>query len=114
MCTGRSTLITLLLMGPMVIRLRKTPDFVALVKWGGLCRRIISNEAVCGNAFFKEHVWFKPWILRRLVDYAGLTQKQIFDCLTGDVRSHEQLKNRLIFRYGNREKIAAAFAFYGF
>ena len=82
--------------------------------WGFYVGGLLATRQYAGTHFYKEHVWFKPWILRRLVDYAGLTQKQIFDCLTGDVRSHEQLKNRLIFRYGNREKVAAAFAFYGF
>lgn len=81
---------------------------------GGVCRRIISNEAVCGNAFFKEHVWFKPWILRRLVDYAGLTQKQIFDCLTSNVTSHEELKNRFIARYGKADEIKRFFAVWSF
>lgn len=81
---------------------------------GGDVGGLLATRQYAGTHFYKEHVWFKPWILRRLVDYAGLTQKQIFDCLTGDVRSHEQFKNRLILRYGNREKITAAFAFYGF
>src|SRR5690554_3097780 len=100
MCTGRSTLITLLLMGPMVIRLRKTPDFVALVKCGGDVGGLLATRQYAGTHFYKEHVWFKPWIMRRLVDYAGLTQKQIFDCLTSNVTNHEELKNRLTARYG--------------
>ena len=88
--------------------------FDPLLNEGILCWRIISNEAVCGNAFFKEHLWFKPWILRRLVDYAGLTQKQIFDCLTSNVTSHEELKNRFIARYGKADEIKRFFAVWSF
>jgi hypothetical protein len=53
--------------------------------------------------------------MRRLVDNADLTQKQIYDCLASDVRSHTQLKNRLISRYGSqKEKIEAAVNYWGF
>jgi hypothetical protein len=49
-----------------------------------------------GSIWFVDGGWFVPRILRRLTFGGVLTEKQIFDCLTSDIRSHEQLKNRLI------------------
>ncbi|ASB50742.1 hypothetical protein CDL62_17085 [Alkalitalea saponilacus] len=64
--------------------------------------------------FTNDRGWFKPRILRRLAFGGVLTEKQIFDCLTSDVRSHAQLKNRLTQRYGKRTQIEAAFSAEGF
>jgi hypothetical protein len=82
--------------------------------WGFYVGGLLATRQYVGTHFYKEHVWFKPWILRRLVDYAGLTQKQIFDCLTSNVTSHEELKNRFIARYGKADEIKRFFAVWSF
>ena len=82
--------------------------------WGFYVGGLLATRQYAGTHFYKEHVWFKPWILRRLVDYAGLTQKQIFDCLTSNVTSYEELKNRLIARYGKADAHKRFFAVWSF
>ncbi|SKC24227.1 hypothetical protein, partial [Alkalitalea saponilacus] len=83
--------------------------------WGYYVGGLLATEQYGGDRFTGRDYWFRPFILRRLVDNTGLTQKQIFDCLTSDIRSHEQFKNRLISRYGNkREQIEEAFSVWGF
>ncbi len=40
--------------------------------------------------------WFKWHIIAKMIDNQILDKKQIYDCLTCDVRSHGELKDRLI------------------
>ncbi len=49
--------------------------------------------------------WFKPGILYYLVQNAGLTESQIFDCLTSNVNNHEILKNVLCSKYPNKRSL---------
>ncbi len=59
--------------------------------------------------------WFKPKIIWDIYINGILTKKQIFDCLTRDVKSHEQLKQSLITRYpGKKYDIIKIFNDYGF
>lgn len=50
-----------------------------------------------------------------MIDNQILSKKQIYDCLTCDVRSHGELKDRLIGNYPSKSvEINSIFAQYGF
>ena len=49
--------------------------------------------------------WFKTKILQELISQNHLTKKEIFSCLTNDVKSHAELKQKLIERYPAKERI---------
>ena len=79
---------------------------------------LATQEYNAGGKFdlhdYREN-WFKQEIIASLlVGSVGLTHKQIYDCLTEDVRSHEQLKNKLILKYGNEAAIKKVFSNNGF
>jgi hypothetical protein len=82
--------------------------------WGFYVGGLLATERYGGDRHTHQWSWFRPWIVRRLVENAGLTPEQIYQCLTSDVRNHEQLRNKLISSHGNQQQINAAFAFYGF
>jgi hypothetical protein len=102
--------------------------------WGFYVGGLLANERY-GHLFTEDNTrlpfegdfwWFRPQIFRqftgvkprpialnpRLAD--PLTEKQIFDCLTSDVISHAQLRNRLISNYGRQDEINAIFTSFGF
>ena len=59
--------------------------------------------------------WFKWHIIAKMIDNQILSKKQIYDCLTYDVRSHGELKDRLIGNDPSKsEEINSIFAQYGF
>lgn len=59
--------------------------------------------------------WFKWHIIAKMIDNQILDKKQIYDCLTYDVRSHGELKDRLIGNYPSKSvEINSIFAQYGF
>ena len=75
----------------------------------------------CSNYYFGEAInysnslWFKPNILRYLVQNVGLTERQIFDCLKANSTSHESLKQVLYNKYpALKEKIIEEFSDYKF
>lgn len=84
------------------------------MRWGYYVGGGVAKEEYEGDRYEGEWYWFRPFIMKRLVENAGLTQKQIIDCLTSDVRSHEQLRNRLISRYGKKDEITQVFKDWGF
>ncbi|WP_157666544.1 hypothetical protein [Alkalitalea saponilacus] len=90
--------------------------------WGYYVGGLLATEQYEGTHFNGDD-WFRPEILRQLGHNRNvrlthltnpLSEKQIFDCLTSDIRSHEQLKNRLISRYGRATEIRAVFEAFGF
>jgi hypothetical protein len=91
--------------------------------WGFYVGGLLATRQYAGTHFNGVDNWFEPRILRQLTNNAQswlprlsrpLTEKQIFDCLTRDIRSHEQFKNRLILRYEREDEITAVFAHFGF
>jgi hypothetical protein len=58
--------------------------------------------------------WFRPKILRHIVNNTSLTLRNIFNCLTSDITNHTLLRNRLIQRYGRQQEITEVFAEFGF
>ena len=59
--------------------------------------------------------WFKWHIIAKMIDNQILDKKQIYDCSTYDVRSHGELKDRLIGNYPSKSvEINSTFAQYGF
>jgi len=49
--------------------------------------------------------WFKTIILQELISQNHLTKKQVFSCLTDDVKSHADLKQKLIEKYPTKQII---------
>jgi hypothetical protein len=82
--------------------------------WGYYIGGMLATQNLPGSWYEGEDYWFRPHILKRLVENAGLTPKQIFDCMTNDVNTHEKLKQKLISRYGKDTQITSAFSHYGF
>jgi hypothetical protein len=99
--------------------------------WGYYIGELLANARYM-NLFSEEPIvpfrgngwWFRPDIMRQLTLVKpsddnprltnALTNKQIFDCLTSDVTSHAQLRQRLISRYGRQDEINAIFSSFGF
>lgn len=82
--------------------------------WGYYIGGMLATQNLPGDWYEAEWKWFRPYILKRLVENAGLTPKQIFDCMTSDVNTHEKLKQKLISRYGKDTQITSAFSHYSF
>ena len=91
--------------------------------WGFYIDGLLTSRQYGGDRFDTRIYWFEHGIIRQLTSNAltwrprltnPLTEKQIFDCLTSDVRSHTQLRNRLIQRYGRQQEITAVFTHFGF
>ncbi|SKC24311.1 hypothetical protein, partial [Alkalitalea saponilacus] len=90
--------------------------------WGYYVGGLLATRQYEGT-HFRGDDWFEYRILRQLTSNSQtwlprltnpLTEKQIFDCLTSDVRSHSQLRNRLIQRYGRQQEITTIFTHFGF
>lgn len=81
--------------------------------WGFYVGGLLATRAYPGSYYNGTTYWFRPQIMRNLVG-AGLSEKQIFDCLTSSITSHEQLKNKLIERYGKADEIKRIFAAWSF
>ncbi len=60
------------------------------------------------------YTWFKPQILRDLINSRHFNEQKIFDCLTGDVDNHFKLKNKIISKYGQSTLVTQVFSTYGF
>lgn len=59
--------------------------------------------------------WFQYMIVQSLISEGYFTKKQIYDCLTTDVKSHEDLKQKLIERHYDKQAIInQIFQYYGF
>ena len=93
--------------------------------WGYYIGGMLTLRNYGGNRFEGDRYWFRPDILRQhtleRANYsshptlnAPLTEKQIFDCLTSDIRSHEQLNKRLTSRNGRQDEINVIFQSFGF
>ena len=92
--------------------------------WGFYIGGLLASEYYGGDWFNGTRYWFHPQILRQLGANADteedatltnpLIENQIFACLTSDVRSHEQLRNRLVQNYGRQQEITTVFEAYGF
>ena len=52
-----------------------------------------------------EGLWFKPAIIWNLYRDNVLTKKEIFQCMTSDVRSPEELKARMIQKYPLKKEL---------
>ena len=82
--------------------------------WGYDIGGMLATQNLSGSWYEGEDYWFRPHILKRLVENAGLAPKQILECMTSDVITHENLKQKLISRYGKETQITSAFSHYGF
>ena len=92
--------------------------------WGYFFGGMMASNEFGGYKFTGDSYWFCPQIHRQLTgiysrpDYPRLTNslsaKQIFDCLTSDVKSHEQLCYRLTSKYGRNNEIESIFTSLGF
>lgn len=68
-----------------------------------------------GQGLKHTGAWYAPQILKTIEDNAqGITPKKIYDALMFWVRSHEDLKQELIFKYGQSDIINQAFSDSGF
>ena len=90
--------------------------------WGFFLEwKCMNNQAKLGFSDFgtvnltgTSH-WFKPQIMKELNVTCGLTVKQIYDCLTSDVYSHQLLKAKLKSKHPSlSQQIDKAFSDYGF
>ena len=77
--------------------------------WGFYVGGLLATEQYSGTYYNGTSNWFRPQIIRNLVS-VGLTEKEIFDCLTSSITNHEELKNRVIARYGKAYQIKRIFA----
>jgi hypothetical protein len=60
--------------------------------------KIPSNMIYPGD----KDVWFKPQILWDIYRDTVLTKREIFDCMTSDVKSVEQLKQKMISKHSKK------------
>jgi len=80
------------------------------------------GDYICGKEYFKiegtpwkpREFWFMPDILKMAATAVPLSPKQVYNCLSSDIVSHELLKQKLIKQYGNKEDIVLCFKQYGF
>jgi hypothetical protein len=91
--------------------------------WGYYIGGMLATQNLPGSWWDGNDYWFVHRILRQLGRNAEtrfprlnnpLTEKQIYDCLTSDITNHNQLRNRLIQKYGREQEINAVFAAFGF
>jgi hypothetical protein len=91
--------------------------------WGYYIGGMLAAREFSDDTWYEDRGWFWPGILRQLGSNArtdrplltsSLTEKQIFDCLTSDVTNHEQLRTKLISKYGRQLEITAVFEDFGF
>ncbi len=73
------------------------------------------KDALPENFPAKDWVdWFKPQVFWQLYQQKTLTKRQIFDCLTNDIYSFDNLASLMYSKYPeSAEKIAEAFEKYG-
>jgi hypothetical protein len=82
--------------------------------WGYYIGGMLAAKEYGGWQYTGDGEWFRPQILRNLVNDVGLSPSQIISCLTSEVNSHSALKIKLIANYGNEKQIYATFANWGF
>lgn len=82
--------------------------------WGYYIGGMLATEEYGGWQYTGDDEWFRPQILRHIVNNTSLTPSYVFNCLTSDVNSHQALKNKLIANYGNQLQINSVFANWGF
>jgi len=82
--------------------------------WGNYFGYVCMNNKFGSGIFDPNEDWYKPGIMQRLQNNYGIDQQKIFSCLTSMETSHGKFKNKLIYLYGNSEKINEAFTFFGF
>lgn len=59
--------------------------------------------------------WFKPNIIWDIYRDKVLNKREIFNCMTSDVKSHEQLKQKMVSKYPSKKtSIITIFNNHGF
>jgi hypothetical protein len=70
---------------------------------------------VYGNIPCKDKYWFKPEIIWDLYKNKILTKREIYNCMTSDVKTHAQIKQKMISKYPSKAtSIINIFKLYGF
>lgn len=82
--------------------------------WGYYFEYVTVKQYFGNGTPLEESLWFKPQILDRLVSVYNFTPGQLFNCLTGNVNNHTELKNKIKSNYGRVSQVNEAFSYYGF
>lgn len=70
---------------------------------------------VFGNIPCANKYWFKPEIIWDIYKNKILTRREIYNCMTSDVKSHAQFKQKMISKYPSKSTlITNTFKLYGF
>lgn len=96
---------------------QKNSGYVGLGEmWGNYFGNYVCNKEYFGNPFNWEEMedWYHPGLLKSLHENTLLSNRDIFDCLTGDVTTYEQFKQKLIRKCWQNGKIDECFKNYGF
>jgi len=79
--------------------------------FGYICEKYYFGSAGLGGT----NDWYQPFILYDIDNNIyGMTPHKIFTCLQSNVRSHQELKSKLISYYGHSSQINQIFSNYGF
>lgn len=83
--------------------------------WGYAMGNVLANEKYNKDMKSKVVFWFNWRILSDIMTQGVLSKRQIFDCLTNEVRSHDKLKSKMKLLYPTEaNRIEEIFGTYGF
>lgn len=83
--------------------------------WGYTMGNVLANEKYNKDMKSKVVFWFNWRILSDIMTQGVLSKRQIFDCLTNEVRSHDELKSKMKLLYPiEANRIEEIFGTYGF
>lgn len=83
--------------------------------WGYYMEGKLMQMEFNSNSYYGgTDYWFKPQIIRLLVEGAGFSTKEIYACFNSSIDSHSKLKQALINKYNKDIQVNSIFSRYGF